>query len=115
MTAPIDASLYLSMIDSIGTFPSKASLTATVPAAYTQAEDFEQPVDLSNYYADLEQSDLMAEVANNVKESLEELDNVMIAALENGMGVQDAVNINCALQAYKANCEVAKSTFELKI
>ncbi len=115
MTAPIDASMYLSMIDSIGTFPTRASLNQTVPAAYTQADDFESPVDLSNYYSDLERSDLWAEVANNVAESAEVLDNVMVAALENGLGVQDAVNINLAMQAYKANCLVAKSTFELKI
>ena len=48
MTAPIDSSMYLNMIDSIGTFPTRASLNQTVPAAYTQAEDFEEPVDLSN-------------------------------------------------------------------
>ena len=115
MTAPIDSSMYLNMIDSIGTFPTRASLNQTVTAAYTEASDFEEPVDLSNYYANLSHSDLLTEVANNVKESAETLDNVMIAALENGMGVQDAVNINCALNAYKANCMVAKSTFELKI
>lgn len=115
MTAPIDSSMYLNMIDSIGTFPTRASLNQTVPAAYTQAEDFEEPVDLSNYYSDLANSDLLTEVANNVAQSAEDLDNAMIAALENGMGVQDAVNINCAMQAYKANAYVAKSTFELRI
>jgi len=115
MTAPIDTSMYLNMIDSIGTFPSRASLTNTVPAAYTQPQDFEEPVDLSNYYSDLESSGLLEEVANNVAQSAEDLDNAMIAALENGMGIQDAVNINCAMQAYKANAYVAKSTFELRI
>ena len=116
MTAPIDASMYLNMIDSIGTFPTRESLSQTVTAAYTQAEDFEKPVDLSNYYApNSEATDIWTEVANNLKASEETLNNVMIAALENGMGVQDAVNINCAMQAYKANAYVAKSTFELKI
>ena len=116
MTAPIDSSMYLNMIDSIGTFPTRSSLSQTVPAAYTQAEDFEQAVDLSGYYSPhSEATDIWTEVANNLKESMETLDNVMVAALENGMGVQDAVNINLAMQAYKANAYVAKSTFELKI
>ena len=115
MTAPIDTSMYLNMIDSIGTYPTRASLNQTVSAAYTQAEDFEEPVDLSSYYSDLANSDLLEEVANNVAKSAEDLDNAMIAALENGMGVQDAVNVNCAMQAYKANAYVAKSTFELRI
>ena len=117
MTAPIDSSMYLNMIDSIGTFPTRASLSQTVPAAYTEAEDFEQEhVDLSGYYSpNSEATDLWTEVANNVKGAAETLDNVMIAALENGLGVQDAVNINLAMNAYKANAYVAKSTFELKI
>lgn len=117
MTAPIDTSMYLNMIDSIGTFPTRASLSQTVPAAYTQADDFEQPpVDLSGYYSpDSRATDLWTEVANNLKDSVETLDNVMVAALENGMGIQDAVNINLAMQAYKANAFVAKSTFELKV
>lgn len=115
MTAPIDASMYLSMIDSIGTYPTRASLDQTVTAAYTDPGDFEEPVDLSNYYSELANSDLFTEVANNVAESAEALDNAIITALENGMGVQDAVNLNCALNAYKANCRVAQSTFELKI
>jgi len=39
----------------------------------------------------------------------------MVSALENGMSVQDACNVNAALHAYHANCAVLKSTFELKI
>ena len=116
MTAPIDSSMYLNMIDSIGTFPTRASLSQTVPAAYTQAEDFEQPVDLSGYYSpNSRATDIWTEVANNVKDAAETLDNAMVAALENGMGVQDIVNIKLAMNAYKANAYVAKSTFELKI
>ena len=113
--SPIDSSVYAGLIDSIGTFPSKSSLTQAVPAAYTEAEDFSSGVDLSGYYSNIANSDLFREVANNVAESAATLDEVMVQALENGMSVEDAVNINCALHAYKANCAVAKSTFELKI
>ena len=104
------------MIDSIGTFPTRASLNQTVPAAYTQAEDFEQPVDFSGYYSpNSEATNIWSEVANNVKDAAETLDNALVEALENGMGVQDIVNIKLAMNAYKANAYVAKSTFELKI
>ena len=114
--SPIDNSIYAGLIDSIGTFPSKGSLTQAVPAAYTQARDFEgSPVDLSNYYANLANQDLLNEVANNVTESASTLDSVMVQALENGMSVEDAVNINCAMQAYKANCKMLQSTIELRI
>lgn len=116
MTAPIDSSLYLNMIDSIGTFPTRASLSQSVPAAYTEADDYQQDVDLSGYYSpNSEATDLWSEAANNLKDATETLNNVMIAALENGMGVQDAVNINMAINAYKANAYVAKTTFELMI
>ena len=113
--SPVENSLYAGLIDNIGTFPSRASLSQTVPAAYTQPEDFSEPVDLSNYYARLANSDLLHEVANNVAESASQLDSAMMQALENGMSVEDAVNVNCALHAYRANCMVAKSTFELRI
>ena len=113
--APIDSSLYLGLIDSVTTFPTKGSLNATVPAAYTQASDFDTSANLSGYYSDPETTDLYTQVSNNVEKAAKMLDDVMVSALENGFGVQDAVNINLALRAYQANCAVAKTTFELKI
>lgn len=115
MVAPIDVSQYLSLIGSIDTFPTRESLNATVPAAYTEAEDFGQQPDFSNYYSDPETTDLYTQVSNNVKNSAQAVDNALMSALENGYGVQDAVNITLAMRAYQANCTVAKSTFELKI
>jgi hypothetical protein len=116
MVAPIDSSQYWSLIGAIDTFPTRDSLNATVPAAYTEAGDFEQPQpDLSGYYSDPETTDLYTQVANNVKNSADAVNNALMSALENGYGVQDAVNITLAMRAYQANCAVAKSTFELKI
>jgi len=116
MVAPIDSSQYLNLIGSIDTFPTRESLNTIVPAAYTDAEDFEQPQpDLSGYYSDPETTDLYTQVSNNVKNSAQAVDNALMSALENGYGVQDAVNITLAMRAYQANCTVAKSTFELKI
>ena len=113
--SPTDISMYLDMIGSIDTFPTRASLDRTVEPSYTEAEYFDYPADLSGYYSNQETRDLYEEVANNVAESAQALDNAIVQALENGMGVQDAVNVNLALRAYQANCSVAKSTFELKI
>lgn len=115
MVAPIDSSQYLSLIGGIDTLPTRESLTATVSPAYTEAEPFEYQPDFSRYYSDPETTDLYAEVSNNLKNSAHALDNTMVAALESGFGVQEAVNMNLALRAYQANCYVAKSTFELKI
>ena len=115
MTAPIDSSMYYNMIDSIGTFPTSASLYHTVEAAYSDAGGEEESVDLSDYYSDPERSDLFNDVAEMVKQSAEAVDNAMMAALENGMGVQDVVNMKLAMTAYKAMSQVAKSTFQLKV
>ena len=70
---------------------------------------------LSGYYSDPETTDLYTEVSNNVIKSAEVLENVMSQALENGFGVQDAVNMTRAMRAYQANCAVAKTTFEIKL
>ena len=113
--SPTDTSMYLDMIGSIDTFPTKPSLNRTVEPISIVEEKLDYPANLSGYYSDKETQDLYTTVSNNVIQSAETLDNAMVNALENGYGVQDAVNINLALHAYKANCFVAKSTFELKI
>ena len=63
-------------------------------------------MDLSGYYSTVEE---------NVVQSAKALDNAMVEAIQNGYSVQDACNIKLAEIAYKANCYVMKSTFELKI
>lgn len=113
--SPTDTSMYLDMLGSIDTLPTKASLSRTVEPAYTEAEQQNYTPDLGGYYSDETTQDLFTEVSNNVIRSAKALDNAMVNALENGYGVQDAVNMNLALRAYQANCMVAKSTFELKI
>ncbi|MCQ2754510.1 MAG: hypothetical protein MJ231_05625 [bacterium] len=112
---PIDSSISAALIDSIGTHPSRASLSQIVPAVNPEGFDTSEPIDLSGYFENIANYDIFQEVANNVAQSGKALDNAIIAALENGFGIEDAVNFNCALQAYKANCAVAQSTFELKI
>ena len=111
----IDSSIYAGLIDSI-TLPSSRQPIAGVKSSVAESYSTpEQPVDLSNYYSDLASRDLLTEVAQNVAQSADALDSAMVQALENGMSVQDACNINSALHAYKANCAVLQSKFELKI
>lgn len=111
----IDSSIYSSLIDNISLPSSRqpiAGVKSSVAESYSSPSE---PIDLSNYYSDLASRDLLTEVAQNVAELASALDGAMVAALENGMSVQDACNVNAALHAYQANCTVLKSTFELKI
>ena len=111
----IDSSIYSSLIDNL-TLPSSRQPIAGVRTSVAESYFSEnQPIDLSNYYSDLASRDLLTEVAQNVAQSADALDSAMVNALENGMSVQDACNVNAALHAYKANCAVLQSTFEMKI
>jgi hypothetical protein len=104
------------LIDSIS-LPSSRQPVAGVKTSVADENysSTDEPIDLSNYYSDLASRDLLTEVAQNVAESADALDSAMVSALENGMSVQDACNVNAAFHAYQANCAVLKSTFELKI
>lgn len=113
--SPIDNSYLFNPIINIETFSTSSSLDVPVPATKSEEEEFGSPVNLNDYYENLSNSNLISDIGTNVKASADALDHAMVSALQNGMNVQDAVNINCALHAYKANCHVAKSTFELKI
>lgn len=111
----INSSFYPSLIDSVSPlYTGRSSLNAIAPLSVNN-DDERSYVDLSGYYSDPEVSNLYEQVGENVIKSAEVLDNAMAAAIENGYSVQDAVNIKLAQTAYKANCFVMKSTFELKI
>lgn len=111
----IDTSIYSGLIESLSpTSGRNSSASAVVPTS--SSSDIESAkVDLSNYYSNIESADLLTKLGENVAKSAEELDNAMVSALENGFTVQDACNIKAAQVAYKANCTVLQSTFELKI
>lgn len=111
----IDSSIYSGLINSI-TLPSSRQPIQGVTTSVTDSyQSPDQPIDLSNYYSDLASRDLLTEIAQNVAQSAEALDIAMIEALQSGMGVQGACNVNAAFHAYRANCTVLQSTFELKI
>ena len=111
----IDSSIYSGLIEHLQTPSSRQPLAGTRSSVVESYSSPNEPIDLSNYYSDLASRDLLTEVAQNVAQSADALDSAMVSALENGMSVQDACNVNAALHAYKANCAVLQSTFELKI
>lgn len=111
----INSSFYPSLIDSVSPlYTGRSSLNAVEPLGKNY-DNNQQAVDLSGYYSDLQSSGLLEQAAQNVVQSAKVLDNAMIAAIENGYSVNDAVNIKLAQTAYKANCFVMKSTIELQV
>lgn len=111
----IDTSIYSGLIESLNSASGRNASLNPIQPTQDSSDYSPAPVDLNNYYSDIEARDLLTALGENVAKSAEELDNAMVSALENGMTVQDACNINAAMHAYQANCVVLKSTFELKI
>ena len=109
----IDTSIYSGLIESLQ--PATGRQVPVAASGTPTQASIDTPVDLNNYYSNLSSSNLLVELGQNVAQSADALDSAMVAALENGMTVQDACNINAALHAYQANCVVLQSTFELKI
>lgn len=70
-------------------------------------------VDLSNYYSDIRPEDLLSQVGRNVSQSADALDNAMVSAVQNGLGVNEACNIKLAEMAYKANAYMFKTAAEI--
>lgn len=111
----INSSFYPGLIDSLSPlYTGRSSLDAVEPLG-SRGEQERTPVDLSGYYANLEDSGLLEQVSQNVIQSAKVLDNAMVRAVENGYSVNDAVNIKLAQTAYQANCFVMKSTIELEV
>lgn len=104
----IDSSIYSGLIESVQTFSTRQGLDRPVESV----SENDSPVDLSGYY---QNTDLLTQVGENVAQSAEALNDAMVSALENGWSVQDVCNIKLAEQAYKANCKMFKSTFELRV
>lgn len=115
----IDTAAYTNLIESLQNSPSRGSVQPIPSGRGDNSNVVNEPVDLSNYYANIESSDLLKEIGENVVRSSQDLDNAMVSALENGMSVEGACNINACLHAYQANAnllsQVAKTTFEIKI
>lgn len=70
-------------------------------------------VDLSNYYSNIRPEDLLSQAGRNVSQSAEALDNAMVSAVQNGLGVNEACNIKLAEMAYRANAYMFKTAAEV--
>lgn len=111
----VDTSIYSGLIDSVYTMPSKESYSKPVEAVEEEMPNGYESVDLSRYYSNVTPEDLLSQVGENVVKSAHDLDAALVSALQNGLTVNDICNIKSAQAAYKANCYVLKSTFELQI
>ncbi len=116
----IDTSVYSGLIESMQATSGKNAPEVAKTPTFSSSDVDNSKVDLSNYYSNIRPEDLLAQAGENVTKSAQDLDNAMVSALENGMGVNDVCNIKLAQAAYKANCAVFKaanemSTFELSI
>ena len=125
----IDTSLYPGLIEgfapkSLQPVPAFNPEKDSSPEAFAysggqndgNATDF----DLSNYYSNIRPEDLLTQAGRNVSESAQDLDNAMVSAIQNGLGVNEACNIRLAEMAYKANAYMFKvasemSTFMLEV
>lgn len=116
----INTSFYPELIEGFAPVSTRA-----IPAL--QAEQREEEAraqaalpDLSNYYSNIKQEDLLSQTGKNVTKSAEDLDNAMVSALEQGYSVNDACKIKNVEMAYKANAYMFKvaseiSTFLLEV
>lgn len=74
-------------------------------------------VDLNSYYSNLQKMGLNTDVESDMIQTADNLNNVLNYAAENGLNVQDIVNIQKAKAAFNAEMNVfkASSTFELVV
>jgi len=74
-------------------------------------------VDLNNYYSNLQKIGFNTDVESDLIQTADNLSNALNYVAENGLNVQDIVNLQKFKAAYKAEMSVfkASSTFELTI
>ena len=97
---------------------TRHSTMAPVEAIKNDSEQGYESYDFTSYNPDVEGGDPLTTAGNAVANSVGNLGDAMISALENGFSVQDACNIKLAQIAYKASCAVFKtaiSTFDIGI
>ena len=99
------------------TTAQKVETTEKLETPNVAAVDKETPkVDLNNYYANVQASDLNADVKAQATQASQNLSNAVAAAVTHGMDPQDTVNIQKAMVAYETTMEAAKtSNFEIAV
>lgn len=76
--------------------------------------DYYSKLAASNYVSsDYSSADPIKTASEGVKQSAQNLQNVMAKALESGMSIQDACNIKTAKAAYEANIKSLQNTIEV--
>lgn len=113
----LDNSIYPNLQLAFDASAGRNAPESATKQSYDSSDIAPANVDLSNYYNEVSppSNDLLTQSGQYVSESAKALDNAMMNALANGYTVQDACNIKCAEFAYKANCNVFKTTFEVSV
>ena len=85
--------------------------------SYYATDDYgDSEVDLSDYYSNVQPPEFSSDVLSDVVQAEHNFGAAVVAAVENGLDPQSAVNIQMAKAAYAASmkvAQVANSTFEL--
>jgi len=121
--ASIDTSLYTTpyssaLLGSAQAIPEVEQYKEQELPNAAAEEETTPEVDLSNYYSNVAPADLQADVATGVSHASQSLSNAISLAIEHGMDVQDAVNIQKAKAAYEATISAERtknSTFEMLV
>ena len=114
--SPINNSIYSDLQISLDAASGRNASESATKQSYDASDIKPSRVDLSNYYNEVRPpEDLLTKAGQNVVTSAHALDEAMVNALANGYTVQDICNIKSAEFAYKANCSVFKSTFEISV
>lgn len=111
----IDTSIYSGLLESTTATTGRNAPEAPAVPTYSSSDAENSRVDLNNYYSNIRPEDLLSMAGDNVVRSAQDLDNVMVSALQNGYSVQDACNIKMAQTAYQANCAVYDSIIEMSV
>lgn len=90
-----------------------------------ETQKYSTQQDLNNYYSklaasnyvpsDYSSADPVKTSSEGVKQSAQNLQNVMANALQSGMSIQDACNIKSAKAAYEANVKALQTTIEISV
>ena len=96
-------------VKAIGSYENERGQNA---AAYTRTTP---KVDLNNYYSNVAPPESYTDLGRGLINAERQLNEAVSDAVQNGMSIQNAVNIRMAVTAYQANAEVLKSTFELTV
>lgn len=102
-------------INGLITYPNKNNFNLPIKPVDDDFNNEDPQTVLKDYYKEFPPRQTLEQLGQNLRKTANFLDNTLTNAVKNGYSVQDIVNIKRADTAYRANLNIFKSTFELKI